>query len=98
MGSPAEIKVPLAKQVAFEYTSTKSIFTIEVDGKVSLKATFLSPVFPNDIKRQSLIFSYLDVEIKSLDGAEHNVQLYTDISAGTLTWYQTHGMVLRLIY
>ncbi|KAF2705838.1 DUF1793-domain-containing protein [Pleomassaria siparia CBS 279.74] len=81
MGSPIEIQAPLATQVAFEYTSTKSIFTIEVDGKVSLKATFLSPVTPTDFKRQSLVFSYLNVEVSSMDGAEHDVQLYTDISA-----------------
>ncbi|KAF2873756.1 hypothetical protein BDV95DRAFT_593074 [Massariosphaeria phaeospora] len=79
MGLPKDIEA--AYQVAFEYTSTKSIFTIEVDHKVQLKATFLSPLTPNDLKRQSLIFSYLQVEVSSLDGANHDVQLYTDISA-----------------
>lgn len=80
MGQPEGIQT--ATQVAYEYTSTKSIFTIEVDGKVSLKATFLSPLTPDDFKRQSLIFSYLQVEVSSLDGSNHEVQLYSDISAG----------------
>ncbi|KAF1957920.1 DUF1793-domain-containing protein [Byssothecium circinans] len=79
MGAPSNIEA--ASQVAFEYTSTKSIFTIEVDDKVSVKVTFLSPLTPEDFKRQSLIFSYMNVEVSSLDGANHNVQLYTDISA-----------------
>ncbi|KAF2468830.1 glutaminase GtaA [Lindgomyces ingoldianus] len=79
MGAPKSIKT--ATQTAYEYTSTKSIFTIEVDGKVSMKVTFLSPLTPEDFKRQSLIFSYMQVEVSSLDGSNHDVQLYTDISA-----------------
>lgn len=71
-----------ANQTSFEYTSTKSIFTITVDDKVQLKVTFLSPLTPNDFKRQSLIFSYMEVEVSSLDNSEHDVQIYTDISAG----------------
>lgn len=80
MGAPNDFEA--ASQVAFEYTSTKSIFTIEVDDKVTVKATFLSPVTPKDFKRQSLIFSYLSVDVSSKDGQDHEVQLYTDISAG----------------
>ena len=52
---------------------------------VTMNITFLSPVFPTDLKRQSLPFSYLDVVVASMDGATHDVQLYTDISAGTIT-------------
>ncbi|KAF2659697.1 glutaminase GtaA [Lophiostoma macrostomum CBS 122681] len=79
MGAPANIEA--ASQVAYEYTSTRSIFTIHVDDKVSLTVTFLSPLTPDDLKRQSLTFSYVRAEVVSLDGAEHEVQLYTDISA-----------------
>lgn len=84
LGAP-EVTSELANQTAFEYTSSKSIFTIEVDDKVSLKASFISPLTPEDIKRQSLIASYLHVDVASLDGSDHDVQLYTDISAGTLS-------------
>jgi hypothetical protein len=80
MGAPRDIEA--ASQVSYEYTSTKSIFMIEVDEKVSIKVTFLSPLTPKDLKRQSLIFSYLSVEVSSMDGSNHDVQLYTDISAG----------------
>lgn len=81
MGAP-DINAPLATQTAYTYTSTKSIFTFDVDGKITLNATFTSPVYPTDFKRQSLAFSYLSVEVESLDGSSHDVQLYTDISAG----------------
>ncbi|KAF1846969.1 glutaminase GtaA [Cucurbitaria berberidis CBS 394.84] len=79
MGAPKGL--PTANQTSFEYTSTRSIFTIAADGKVQVKVTFLSPLTPNDLKRQSLIFSYMNVEVSSLDGSDHDVQVYTDISA-----------------
>ncbi|KAI0861627.1 glutaminase GtaA [Xylaria cubensis] len=67
-------------QTEFSYTSTRSNFVMNVGGKVEMNITFLSPVTPNDLKRQSLTFSYLDVGVHSLDGAEHDVQLYADVS------------------
>lgn len=70
-------------QTAFEYTATKSIFTMNA-GAVEMKITFLSPITPDDLKRQSLVFSYLNVEVSSLDGGNHDVQVYADISAGEL--------------
>jgi hypothetical protein len=81
MGAPDGFN-DMANQTAYEYTSTKSIFTITADDKVQLKITFLSPITPEDFKRQSLISSYMNVEVLSLDGSEHEVQIYTDISAG----------------
>lgn len=80
MGAPGGFNNK-ANQTSFEYTATKSIFTMTA-GKVELKVTFLSPVTPKDYQRQSLLFSYMDVEVRSLDGSAHNVQIYTDISAG----------------
>lgn len=54
---------------------------MNVAGKVEMNVTFLSPLAPTDFKRQSLIFSYLSVDIAALDGALHSVQLYADTSA-----------------
>ncbi|EKG11503.1 Six-hairpin glycosidase-like protein [Macrophomina phaseolina MS6] len=79
-GGPAVVT-----QNSFEYTSTKSLFNQNVEGKVALNITFLSPVTPDDFRRQSLVFSYLNVEVASIDGAEHDVQLYSDISAEWVT-------------
>ncbi|KAF1812219.1 glutaminase GtaA [Eremomyces bilateralis CBS 781.70] len=80
MGNPNP-RPPLATQTAFEYTSTRSIFTFNVADKVEMKVEFLSPVYPDDPQRQSLVFSYLEVRVTSLDDAHHQVQLYTDVSA-----------------
>lgn len=79
MGDPGPSSV---NQTAFEYTSTKSTFIMSVEGKVEMNVTFLSPLTPNDMKRQSLVFAYMNVAVQSQDGAAHDVQLYADISAG----------------
>ena len=55
---------------------------MDVAGVVEMNITFLSPLTPTDLMRQSLVFSYVDVSVTSTDGAAHDVQLYTDITAG----------------
>ena len=83
MGDPLPgAGVAVATQTAFSYTSTKSIFSFDVNGLVTLNVTFLSPLYPKDMMRQSIVSSYLDVAVQSADGSSHDVQLYTDISAG----------------
>ena len=54
---------------------------MDVAGVVEMNITFLSSITPTDLMRQSLIFSYVDVSVTSTDGAAHDVQLYTDITA-----------------
>ena len=79
MGLPGPTAV---NQTSLEYTSTKSIFTMDVGGFVGLNVTFTSPVMPNDMMRQSLVQSYLEVSVAATDGAEHDIQLYADITGG----------------
>ncbi|CCC13068.1 hypothetical protein SMACR_06286 [Sordaria macrospora] len=71
---------PVVNQLSLEYTSTKSIFIFDVDGKVNLSVTFLSPVFADDLSRQSQQFSYISAKAKSSDGGTHDVRLYMDVS------------------
>lgn len=73
---------PSVTQQSFEYTSTKSIFTMNVNNAVQMVITFLSPVTPNDIARSSFPVTYMNVAINSIDGANHTVTLYTDITSG----------------
>jgi hypothetical protein len=70
-------------QQALKYTSTRTTFIFNAGGLVQLVAEFLSPVFPDDLRRQSIPFSYLKVSVVSLDGRSHHVQIYTDVSGGT---------------
>jgi hypothetical protein len=41
----------------------------------------LNPIEPGDWVKQSIPFSYLSLNAKSLDGAAHAVQVYSDLSA-----------------
>ncbi|KAJ7044481.1 DUF1793-domain-containing protein [Mycena alexandri] len=81
MGSPS---VPAAfskaTQKSSQFTSTKSIFVLSA-GPVDLTVTFLSPVEPNDLVKQSIPFAYMAVSAAATDGRSHSVQVYSDISA-----------------
>ncbi|ODA80748.1 hypothetical protein RJ55_03707 [Drechmeria coniospora] len=76
-GAPGGTKVD---QTAFEYTSTKTTFTFTIAGKLQMSVKFLSPVYYDDLRRQSITSSYLEVSVKSLDGRSHSVQVYCDVS------------------
>lgn len=81
MGDPAPFPT-VVNQTSYEYTSTRSTFIMDVGGVVEMNITFLSPLYPKDMMRQSLPFSYLNVIVSSSDGSAHDVQLYADITAG----------------
>lgn len=72
----------LATEISATYTSTQTVFTFDVNSKVTLTATFLSPVYPNDLVKQSLQYSYIDVSVVSSDGESHDVQVYADVTGG----------------
>ncbi|KAF7292552.1 hypothetical protein MKEN_01471500 [Mycena kentingensis (nom. inval.)] len=78
-----------ATQKSVTITATQTIFVLSA-GPVDLTISFLSPVEPDDLVKQSMPFSYYSVSAKSTDGAEHAVQLYTDISgewvSGSSSW------------
>lgn len=69
-------------QESLKYTSTRTTFTMNVGGLVQMAAEFLSPVYPDDLRRQSVPFSYLKISVVSLDGRSHSVQIYSDVSGG----------------
>ncbi|KAJ7179003.1 DUF1793-domain-containing protein [Mycena filopes] len=58
----------------------QSIFVLSA-GPVDLTVTFLSPVEPNDLVKQSIPFAYMAVSAAATDGRSHSVQVYSDISA-----------------
>ena len=81
MGASNQSQV-YVNQTAYEYTSTRSIFTMQVGGVVEMTVIFLSPVTPDELLRSSLPYTYMNVDVKSIDGKSHSLQIYTDISAG----------------
>jgi hypothetical protein len=109
MGSPsapAEYPFATMRQESLTVTATKSQFVLTQAG-VELTVTFLSPVTPGDLRRQSQPLSYIAVTARSTDGSPHDVSVYFDISgewasgdAGrSITWdQQTTGGVTHLSY
>lgn len=53
---------------------------MNVAGQVGLNVSFTNPITPTDLKRQSIIGTYLSVTAWAIDGRSHSVQLYTDTS------------------
>ncbi|KAF8885602.1 DUF1793-domain-containing protein [Infundibulicybe gibba] len=81
-----------------EITPTRTILTF-VAGPMEVEVTFLSPIEPTDLVRQSFPFAYISLTAKATDGANHSVQVYSDISAewvsgdsnNEVTWSTTPG-------
>lgn len=90
MGAPEVNGVfpPVVTQESFEYTSQRSTFIMNVNGKISMNVTFISPLTPTDLMRQSVIGTYLDVSVVAIDGATHSIDLYADTSA---EWVSIHA-------
>ncbi|KAJ3478653.1 hypothetical protein NLI96_g9611 [Meripilus lineatus] len=72
------VMTPILNQVQF--SSTQTIYSFQA-GNVTLKVTYLSPIEVKDLARQSLPFSYVAFEATSNDQRDHNIQVYSDISA-----------------
>ncbi|KAH9063195.1 hypothetical protein EDB87DRAFT_1558516 [Lactarius vividus] len=60
-------------------TPTQTVISAQA-GPMEFNLTFLNPIEPGDWVKQSIPFSYLALTANSLDGAPHNVQVYSDIS------------------
>ncbi|TDL21981.1 hypothetical protein BD410DRAFT_723660 [Rickenella mellea] len=78
----------VANQTAAIITPTQTSFILQA-GPVNVNSTFLSPIEPTDLVRQSMPFTYLYVDVTSADGQPHSVQLYSDISAEWLSGDRT---------
>ncbi|KAJ7498789.1 hypothetical protein FB451DRAFT_1117469 [Mycena latifolia] len=70
LGAPAVAGTTFTKatQKSSQFTSTQSIFVMSA-GPVDLTITFLSPVEPNDLAKQSMPFSYMAISAASTNGA-----------------------------
>ncbi|MER6978938.1 glutaminase family protein [Streptomyces carpinensis] len=82
LGAPSVADHPLSRGVvqrSLTLTATRSQFVFEAGG-AELTLTFLSPVEPGDLRRQSMPLSYIAADVRSLDGKAHDIALYFDIS------------------
>ncbi|KAH9910635.1 uncharacterized protein B0H18DRAFT_1110738, partial [Fomitopsis serialis] len=76
---PPNYTVAVGSLVQTELSPTRTMQTIEA-GPLNITLTFLSPIDPSDLIRQSLPFSYAAVEFASTDGQPHDIQMYCDLT------------------
>ncbi|KAH9080196.1 hypothetical protein EDB83DRAFT_2608331, partial [Lactarius deliciosus] len=74
---PASPQVNLTTAV---FSPTQTVLIAEA-GPMQINLTFLNPIEPEDWVKQSIPLSYMSLTAKSLDGAAHSVQVYSDLSA-----------------
>ncbi|KZV67101.1 DUF1793-domain-containing protein [Peniophora sp. CONT] len=85
LGAPSGVDgTRKAVQKSVSFTSTQSQFVLTAD-RVDITVTFLSPIEPKDLVKQSLPFSYMSVSAQANDGRSHSVQVYTDITGEWVT-------------
>ncbi|KAI5119765.1 hypothetical protein M0805_009236 [Coniferiporia weirii] len=79
LGDVYTANITQANQTAVEFTPTSTTFVLTA-GQVQINATFLNPIEPADLVRQSLPFSYFYMSAASLDGNPHNLRMYSDVT------------------
>lgn len=92
MGNPASTPGfvnAVQRQVELTPTQSKMTFTTPT---VALYLTFGGNYDPNDLQSLSAPLGFITMQVQSLDGASHDVQLYADVSA---EW--SHGTVSALV-
>jgi len=76
--SPPE--VPCATQTSVHVTPTRTIYAFSLPG-VDLRMSFMSATFADNLDQLSRSVGYLTYDVRSSDGASHDVSLYFDNSA-----------------
>jgi hypothetical protein len=71
---------PVITQKSVEILPLKTSYLFENE-KVRLKLDFISTLLLNDLSVLSRPFSYIDYKAESADGAEHELEIYFDISS-----------------
>ncbi|MBE7178766.1 MAG: DUF4965 domain-containing protein, partial [Mucilaginibacter polytrichastri] len=74
----ADASVP-AEQKSLDMSATQTTYTFAA-GKVDLKLTFTSPLLMDDLMLMARPVSYISYEVRSNDGAAHDVQLSFGVS------------------
>ena len=100
----ANVEIPALEETHREITPTRTIVTMQ-SPEVELKLTFLTPAFPHDLAVMARPVTYLTWDVKSRDGATHNVAVYLDADGNTainhpnekVTWSHAEIQGLHLL-
>jgi hypothetical protein len=100
----ADRAVPALEEASRKITPTRTIVTMQ-NQQIELSLTFFTPAFPEDLLLLSRPVTYLTWQVKSRDGAPHDVTLYLDAGGALATdaqnqpvvWSRSHTAGLQLL-
>ena len=100
----ADGDIPAMTEAHREITPTRTVVTLQ-SPEIELKLTFLTPAFPDDLAVMARPVTYLTWDVKSRDGATHNVAIYFDADGNlavnhadeTVTWSRAEIKGLHLL-
>jgi hypothetical protein len=72
--------VTAMKQVGVRVLPTRSVYDFD-DGHVHVTLTFLTPALPENLEVLSRPLTYLNWEVRSVDGVAHTISIYDSTSA-----------------
>jgi hypothetical protein len=76
--------IPALDETQRQITATRTIVTLQ-NSAVELRLTFLTPAFPDEMKVMARPVTYLVWDVKSRDGAQHDVSIYLDVDGAIAT-------------
>ncbi len=79
MGDQPRMVTP-ARQLSVRVLPTRTIYDFEA-GNVNIQLTFLTPDLPRQIDVLSRPVTYLEWQVRSLDGKQHEIEIYYDNTA-----------------
>jgi len=80
----ADRKIPALDETGRQITPTRTVVNLQ-SPEIELSMTFLTPAFPDDLKIMARPVTYLTWDVKSRDGATHDVAIYLDADAAIAT-------------
>lgn len=72
--------VPAMEQRKVEVLPTRTVYEFEANG-IEITLTFMTPDLPSDLDVMSRPVTYVTWMVRSIDGKEHSVSLYFDVSS-----------------
>jgi hypothetical protein len=88
----ADDSMPTLEETGRQITPTRTIVTMQ-SSEIELRVTFLTPVFPDDMRIMARPITYLSWEVKSRDGSSHSVSLYLSVDGSIATNYPDEPVV-----
>jgi len=85
-------EIPALEETGREITPTRTMVTLQ-SAQVELKLCFFTPAFPGDLGVMSRPVTYLSWQVKSRDGANHEVTLYLDVDGAIATNHRDEPVV-----